>query len=322
MCVVMVATFIRCDKKQPSVPDYGVSITAPVMGQGSRFLFTMEQINLLRSSNGLAFKFLPHLLPADTQDVPVRLFSPIAFLYGLSCRSSQDTILDDIIITEKYSGDSLCHYHIQLLELFKQAENLDFSFSAQPFGLPENERGDTLLITQKISLRGTLPLNTFQVIPFFTEDSLDIVEIPMQEDAFSILIFKPLNNFQTFVNGLSEKRFFDYCSRLSPYMVEILGESCNQSSALNLYPVLQTSGLETPVSGNPHNDSLERKKIPLSIALWQEIQFEYSTRKNRIPTQGDKQLVSEVPVFKLFPPYLFFVKEQSTNAILLLGICT
>ena len=319
--LVVLLSITGCDKPSPLVSDYGVSIMAPAAGKTSKFVFSADELDLLRSSNGLAFMVMPHIFEFDTGEVFLRLFSPLALAQGLSCYPYEDVVSQDFTGLGRLPVQDLCHYYSEVVKNFQSINTLDFFFDVHPIERSENTTGDTFIVSQKVALRGTLPLNTAMTLPFFKDDSLNIVDIPLEEGTFSMLIFKPTGSFQTFLRTFTEKHFLEYYSRLSQHLVKIQGKPYHYSYAVDLAQPLQKAGLGHLLPQHFAKDSLQDKSPSLSVEIRQQISLDLSLEKGNIMKKNEEKIVRGTIKFEIVPPYIFFIKEQSTNTILLLGIC-
>lgn len=318
--LILLFSTIGCDKSNPLVPDYGVSITAPTADKTSRFVFSTDELDLLRSSNGLAFMLMPHI-DLDSDNVSSWFFSPLALAQGLSCYPYEDPALQDFTGLGRMPAEDLCHYYSEVVKIFQSINTLDFFFDISPVEHSEDTTRDTLIISQQVSLQGTLPLNTSMTLPFFEDNSMSIVDIPLEEGTFSMLIFKPTDSLQSFLKTFTERHFLEYYSRLSQHLVEIQGTPYHLHYAIELAPPLRKSGLGHLLPQHFAKDSLSDRLSPLPVKIRQQVSLDLSLEQESLKRKNEDKIVRGTTVFEIVPPYVFFIKEQSTNTILLSGIC-
>jgi len=169
-------------------------------------------------------------------------------------------------------------------------------------------------------------LNNSLSVDYFEDEKAKVIEIPYKNYEASLVLMLPHNNYSKFINDIDIDYYKNSIKKLRKVQVSISVPKFKYEADLYLSEILKKIGLELAFKSKANFSGITGEKnihiskiIHKSVIELNEKGTEASSSTAIIATRSTS-IKSKPKRFNANHPFVFFIKDNSTNLILFMGV--
>ena len=330
--IVAVLVLFVCCTKSPKQEHYGVSISAPSVAEASCETFSAQELALLRLSNGWTFDLLGKVCQNDSTFSNI-VFSPLLLTEELHACEYERAYVEALFAFCNLEDTSFETIRANFNSIKQRLSEMDSSF-AMSSSLDSSDKGGFVVCQSarmgllredaaKTSRHTFSPCNgNERLCEFFNlsgsfktfeSENEFATDIPIGNGSCSLLLVRPAGNrIREYVATFSEKQYVEVVKHLEERKLSVRFPDFERfvSKQRLLLPEIQTA------------DTLFHSREVMTDCQFSLFKPTEAVLQSLGKSLEDKILNSEKGETATFDtPFLFFVREIASGAILLAGIC-
>lgn len=330
--IVAVLVLFVCCTKSPKQEHYGVSISAPSVAEASCETFSAQELALLRLSNGWTFDLLGKVCQNDSTFSNI-VFSPLLLTEELHACEYERAYVEALFAFCNLEDTSFETIRANFNSIKQRLSEMDSSF-AMSSSLDSSDKGGFVVCQSarmgllredaaKTSRHTFSPCNgNERLCEFFNlsgsfktfeSENEFATDIPIGNGSCSLLLVRPAGNrIREYVATFSEKQYVEVVKHLEERKLSVRFPDFERfvSKQRLLLPEIQTA------------DTLFHSREVMTDCQFSLFKPTEAVLQSLGKSLEYKILNSEKGETATFDtPFLFFVREIASGAILLAGIC-